>query len=87
MLDVFAQMSVVLTASERAEFDRRRVPSLQAFLAYSRGLMAEDDGRLDDAIALFESARSLDPGFGAALQRSQSAAAARSGSQFSSATV
>lgn len=87
VLNVFASMSVTLLASERAEFDRRRVPSLQAFLAYSRGLMAEDEGRLDDAITLFESARSLDPGFGAALQRAQSASAARSGTQFSSATV
>ena len=87
VLDVFSRMGVTLLAAERAEFDRRRVPSLQAFLAYSRGLMAEDDGRLDDAITLFESARTLDPGFGAALQRAQSAAAARSGAQFSSATV
>lgn len=87
VLDVFQRMGVVLTVAERAEFDRRRVPSLQAFLAYSRGLMAEDEGRLDDAIALFESARSLDPGFGAALQRAQSAAAARTGAQVSSTTV
>ncbi len=87
VLNVFNSMGVTLLASERAEFDRRRVPSLQAFLAYSRGLMAEDEGRVDDAIALFESARSLDPGFGAALQRAQSAAAARSGAQFSNATV
>lgn len=87
VLNVFNSMGVTLLASERSEFDRRRAPSLQAFLAYSRGLMAEDEGRLDDAITLFESARSLDPGFGAALQRAQSAAAARTGAQFSSATV
>ncbi|HVZ47379.1 MAG TPA: CsgG/HfaB family protein [Gemmatimonadaceae bacterium] len=87
VLDVFREMNVTLTPDEAKAFEQRRVPSFQAFLAYSRGLMAEDDGRLDDAIALFESARSLDPGFGAALQRAQSAAAAKNGAQVSSASV
>src|ERR1019366_6863610 len=55
--------------------DRRPTQSLPAFIAFSRGLMAEDAGRLDEAARFFENARSLDPGFGAALQRAQSAAA------------
>lgn len=87
VLSAFQEMNVTLTAAEQKAFEARRVPSFQAFMAYSRGLMAEDAGRLDDAIALFESARSLDPGFGAALQRAQSAAAARSGAQVSGASV
>lgn len=87
VLDVFREMNVTLTPDEAKAFEERRAPTLQAFLAYSRGLMAEDAGRLDDAVALFESARSLDPGFSAALQRAQSAAAARAGAQVSSATV
>lgn len=87
VLNVFQQLGVVLTVAERQQFETRRVPSLQAFLAYSRGLMAEDAGRLDDAVRFFESARSLDPGFSQALVRAQSAAAARTGATVTSATV
>jgi hypothetical protein len=38
--------------------------------------MAEDAGRLDEAARFFDNARAADPGFAAALQRAQSAAAA-----------
>src|ERR1019366_2379012 len=64
-----------LTPAERQDVDRRPTQSLLAFLSYSRGLMAEDAGRLDEAARFFDNARSLDPGFSAALQRAQSAAA------------
>lgn len=87
VLNVFQQMGVVLTVAERQQLETRRVPSLQAFLAYSRGLMAEDAGRMDDAVRFFESARTLDPGFNQALVRAQSAAAARTGAGVTSATV
>jgi tetratricopeptide (TPR) repeat protein len=87
VLNVFQQMGVVLTVAERQQLETRRVPTLQAFLAYSRGLMAEDAGRLDDAVRFFESARTLDPGFSQALVRAQSAAAARTGAAVTSATV
>lgn len=87
VLSVFQEMNVTLTPDEQKAFEERHVPNLKAFLDYSRGLMAEDEGRLDDAIALFESARSQDPGFTAAVQRAQSASAARAGTQVSSATV
>ena len=49
--------------------------------------MAEDAGRLDDAVRFFENARSIDPGFSAALQRAQNAAAAQAGAQVTSARV
>ena len=87
VLDVFAKLGIQLTAAERREFEKRPTQNLRAFLAFSRGLMAEDAGRLDDAVRFFESARSLDPGFGAALQRAQSAASAQAGAQVSSAKV
>lgn len=87
VLSTFAQLGVTVSPEVRRELEERRVPSFQAFLAYSRGLMAEDEGRLDDAVRLFESARTLDPGFGAALQRAQQAAAARSGAQVTGASV
>jgi tetratricopeptide (TPR) repeat protein len=72
----FRDLGITLTPAEQQDVDRRPTQSLQAFLAYSRGLMAEDAGRLDEAARFFDNARSIDPGFGAALQRAQSAAAA-----------
>ena len=78
VFNVFDALGVVLTPAERQLVDQRPTRSLQAFLAYSRGLQAEDDGRLDEAARFFENARAIDPGFGAALQRAQAAAAAAS---------
>lgn len=87
VLAVFRSLNITLTPAEQREFAKRPTQNLQAFLAYSRGLMAEDAGRLDDAIRFFESARSQDPGFSAALTRAQSAAAAQAGAQVSGAKV
>ncbi|HEY2850183.1 MAG TPA: CsgG/HfaB family protein [Gemmatimonadaceae bacterium] len=72
----FADLGVTLTPAEHQDVDRRPTHSLQAFLDYSRGLEAEDAGRLDEAARFFENARAADPGFGAALQRAQTASAA-----------
>jgi TolB-like protein len=71
---VFTDLNIQLTPAEQQDVDRRPTQNLQAFLAYSRGLVAEDAGRIDEAARYFENARSLDPGFGAALQRAQAAA-------------
>ena len=71
----FVDLGIVLTPAEQQDVDRRPTQSLQAFTAYSRGLMAEDAGRLDEAARFFENARAIDPGFNAALQRAQSASA------------
>ena len=76
VFQIFDRLGVTLTPAERQLVDQRPTSSVQAFLAYSRGLMAEDEGRIDEAARFFENARSIDPGFGAALQRAQSAAAA-----------
>lgn len=84
---IFERLGVTLTAAERQLVDRRPTQNLDAFLAYSRGLMAADDGRFDDAARFFENARSLDPGFGAASSRFQAAQAAAQGAQVSAATV
>ena len=72
----FTDLGISLTPAERQDVDRRPTQSLQAFLSYSRGLMSEDAGRLDEAARFFDNARAIDPGFGAALQRAQAAAAA-----------
>jgi tetratricopeptide (TPR) repeat protein len=71
----FNDLGVTLSPAERQDVDRRPTKSLEALLSYSRGLMAEDAGRLDEAARLFESAHSIDPGFGVALERAASVTA------------
>jgi len=72
-LGLFNQLGVTLTVAERNAIEQRPTRSLAAFLAYSRGLTAEDDGRFDDAGRFYRDAIRIDPGFGAALQRSRDA--------------
>lgn len=87
VLQVFNQLGVQLTPAERQLVDRQVTTNLNAFLAYSRGLLAADDGRFEDAARYFNEARSLDPGFGAAGARFQAAQAAAAGAQVSSASL
>lgn len=86
-LGLFQQLGVQLSAADRQALETRPTRSLQAFLAYSNGLMAEDEGRFGDAARFFDQARSIDPGFAQALQRAQSARAAQQGQQVTSAQV
>ena len=60
---------------------------MQAFLAYSRGLTAEDEGRYDDAGRFFNEAVRLDPGFGAAQSKSQEVSAVSAGAAVNAASV
>ncbi len=71
----FKALNITLTPREQQDVDRRPTQNLAAFVAYGRGLMSQDAGRLDEAARFFENARSLDPGFAAALQHAQTAAA------------
>ena len=59
-----------LTVAERDAIEQRPTRSLQAFLAYSQGLQYEDQGRFDDASRAYGNAARIDPGFGAASQKS-----------------
>jgi hypothetical protein len=86
-LGLFDELGVRLSAADRAAIEQRPTRSLQAFLAYSNGLVAEDEGRYGDAARFYDQARSIDPGFGAALQKAQSARAAQAGAQVSTAKV
>ncbi|MBX7117790.1 MAG: tetratricopeptide repeat protein [Gemmatimonadaceae bacterium] len=81
VLQLIGQLGIQLTPAERQAIDRRPTANLEAFLSYSRGLQAADDGRFQDAARFFENARSLDPGFGAASARFQAAQAAAQGAQ------
>ena len=68
-LELFDELGVTLTVAERNAIEQRPTRSLAAFLAYSRGLTAEDEGRYDDASSFYRDAIRLDPGFGEALQK------------------
>lgn len=86
-LDLFQQLGVTLTVAERNAIEQRPTRSLAAFLAYSRGLAAQDAGRYDDASRFFGEALRLDPGFTAAQQKSQESRTASAGAAVSAQTV
>jgi len=80
VMQLFDSLGVRLTTAERNAIEQRPTRSLQAFLAYSRGLSLEDQGRYDDAARNFGDAFRLDPGFTAAQSKSANATAAAQGS-------
>jgi tetratricopeptide (TPR) repeat protein len=84
---LFTDLGVTLTTAERNAIEQRPTRSLQAFLAYSRGLELEDAGRFDDASRLFDNAVRLDPNFGNAVQKSQEAKSAATGANVSVASL
>jgi len=86
-LDLFDQLGVRLTVAERNEIEQRPTRSLAAFLAYSRGLTAEDEGRYDDASRFYRDAVRLDPDFGAAFQKNRDAKVLVTGARMSTQTI
>lgn len=88
---LFDRLGVQLTPAERQLVERRPTTNLNAFLAYSRGLQASDDGRFEDAAKYFENARSMDPSFGLAAVRAQAttvaAQAGTTGAQVNTTTI
>ncbi|WP_457652169.1 CsgG/HfaB family protein [Rhodocaloribacter sp.] len=64
-------MGLVLTPEERERIEFVPTRNLQAFLAYSQGLEAEDAGRYAAAAGFFGRAVALDPGFSAAAERAE----------------
>ena len=87
VLKLFEDLGVVLTTAERALIEERPTRSMQAFLAYSRGLKLEDEGKYDDAARSFNDASRLDPSFGAAAQRSRESSQAALGVTLNIASV
>lgn len=63
---ILQQLGVTPTPAERAAIEQRPTKSLAAFLAYSRGVAAENAGRWDDAARHFGDAVRQDPGFSTA---------------------
>jgi tetratricopeptide (TPR) repeat protein len=86
-LDLFTQLGVTLTPAERNAIEQRPTRSMQAFLAYSRGLSAEDQGRYDDALRFFNEASRIDPGFQSAAQKSAEARQISAGQTVTATTV
>jgi len=78
---LFANLGIQLSPAEREAINQRPTQSLQAFLAYSRGLEAEDNGLFGAAEADFNQAATLDPGFRAAAASAASATSLSAASQ------
>ena len=87
VLKLFEDLGVVLTTAERALIEERPTRSLQAFLAYSKGLKLEDEGKYDEAARSFNAATRLDPNFSAASQRGRDNSNAAIGANMTVANV
>jgi hypothetical protein len=87
VLGLLTDMHVTLTTAQRNAIEQRPTRSLAAFLAYSRGLALEDNGRFDAAGRLFDNATRLDPAFGAARQKSAESHSLSAGSQVTTRSV
>ena len=87
VLQLFDSLGVRLTTAERNAIEQRPTRSLQAFLAYSRGLSYEDEGRFNDAARSYREAFRIDPSFNQAQQKSVQAAGAAQGAQLTVAAV
>jgi TolB-like protein len=73
VLDLLARLGVRLSPAERRAIEERPTRDLQAFLAWSRGLEAEDRGDAAAARREFEEAGARDPAFRAARDRAAAA--------------
>jgi tetratricopeptide (TPR) repeat protein len=70
---VFSNLGIQLSPAEQEAVSQRPTQNLQAFLAYSRGLVEQDRGDYGAAQADFNQAATLDPNFRAASQSAASA--------------
>ena len=73
VLSIFGTLGIQLSDQERAAVNQRPTQNVQAFLAYSRGLEAEDRGDFNGARDAFGEAAGLDPSFRAAAQSASAA--------------
>jgi hypothetical protein len=65
-LSIYRDLGIELTPVELARLQERPTMNMQAFLAYSRGLVAMDRGQFSQAASEFRAATQLDPAFNAA---------------------
>lgn len=84
---LFDSLGVTLTAEELKALELTPTRSFQAFLAYSRGLMLEDQGRFGDAARSYNDALRIDPGFLQAQQKGTQTSQAAIGVQLNVAAI
>lgn len=84
---LFDSLGVTLTAEERKALELVPTRNLQAFLAYSRGLMLEDQGRFGDASRSYYDAQRIDPSFFLAGQKSTQTSSAAQGMVLTTALI
>ena len=72
VFDLIDEMGIALTVEERQRIEFIPTRSFQAFLAYSQGLVLEDDGEYEDAAQRYREARLFDPNFGAVVGKVES---------------
>jgi TolB-like protein len=60
---IFTELGVNLTPAERASIEQFQTQNVAAFLAYSRGVQYESEGRFGAAAREFRRAAQLDPSF------------------------
>lgn len=87
VLGLFSDLGIELTEAERVAVNRRPTESLQALLAYGRGLQAMDAGNFEAAAEAFETAAALDPGFAVATERARTATRAAGAAGTSTAAI
>lgn len=71
VMQLLGDLGIPLTPAERRAIGRRPTSDMQAFLAFSRGLEAEDRGDFAAAAEAYAEAERRDPRFGAARSRQQ----------------
>jgi hypothetical protein len=76
VVQLASSMGYTLAEAERQRILENGTKNLQAFLAYSRGLLAEDAGDFSRAALYFGEAVQADPNFQVAREQQQAAAAA-----------
>lgn len=77
VFELLGRMGIALTPAEQRAMAERPTADLQAFLAFSRGLEAEDRGNFSAAATAFEQAVNQDPSFH--LARDRAAQTSRAG--------
>ncbi|MFH2051434.1 MAG: tetratricopeptide repeat protein [bacterium] len=70
---IIGSLGIELSRAERDSIEAVPTESVLAFLAYCRGLEAEQNGDLDQAVRHYRQAAEQDPGFGEAKARGQDA--------------
>lgn len=87
LFELLRRMGITPTPAEQRALSERPTADLQAFLAYSRGLAAEDRGDFSRAAREFRDAVRRDPSFGAAAAALQSSGQAAAGAALTPATI